>query len=87
MADEGEGWAFGNKRLVKSNRWRSTLFRDIVRITRPLWVVVVAVDLIVMGLKNNDMTPEELNAIGKKNDYPILFVDLTSLIHLMDRHG
>lgn len=64
MADSEEGWAFGQD-AIKKVKSRSKLLPELVRLTRPFWVLVVVVDLIVMGLKNNDMSEEQLATLGK----------------------
>lgn len=63
LADAAEGWSIGQGGTGKS-RSKSTILANIVRYTKPFWVFLVAIDLIVMGLKNNDMTDEQLEVIG-----------------------
>lgn len=63
LADAAEGWSIGQGGTGKS-RSKSTILANIIRYTKPFWVFLVAIDLIVMGLKNNDMTDEQLEVIG-----------------------
>jgi hypothetical protein len=64
--DEKDGsWAFSEDKQiqVKKRISKSMLF---VMYTQPFWVFLVAVDLITMATKSNDMSLETLAALGKK---------------------
>lgn len=65
LADAAEGWSIGQGGSGKSGS-KSRILANLVRYTKPFWVLLVAIDLIVMGLKNNDMTDEQLELIGKQ---------------------
>lgn len=70
-----EGWTiYGG---IPSNN-NDTFLRDLCRFTRPLWILAIAADLIVMGWKNNDMSPEQLAVIGM---YTFIWHSVFKLIH------
>lgn len=76
LADAAEGWSIGQGGTGKS-RSKFTYIANIVRYTKPFWVFLVAIDLIVMGLKNNDMTDEQLEVIGKYSYDTFLIVHVS----------
>ncbi|KAI9323588.1 Ion transport protein-domain-containing protein [Dichotomocladium elegans] len=63
LADADEGWSIGQTVLRKAKK--INLFASFMRLTHPFWVLLVAADLIVMGLKNNDMTIEQLATLDR----------------------
>ncbi|KAG0186357.1 calcium channel protein [Apophysomyces sp. BC1034] len=60
-ADEG-GWSFGENDKGKPILKKSNLTGFVV-LTRPFWIFLVAVDLMVMASKSNDMSLEELDVL------------------------
>ncbi|KAI8139587.1 Ion transport protein-domain-containing protein [Fennellomyces sp. T-0311] len=63
LADAAEGWSIGQGN--RNQKRRSTLLADLVKITRPFWILMVIADLIIMGFKNNDMTDDQLAIIDR----------------------
>ncbi|KAG2176472.1 hypothetical protein INT43_005712, partial [Umbelopsis isabellina] len=65
LADNEEGWSFGEQGPNARKPKRITRFQHIVKASNPIWVALVAVDLLVMGWKNFDMTPAELALLDR----------------------
>lgn len=65
LADVEGSWSF--KEDDKHDIHRKTMLQELVILTKPFWVLLVVIDLIVMACKNNDMTPQQINLIGNKN--------------------
>lgn len=66
LADNEEGWSFGEQGPNARKPKRISRFQHIVKASNPIWVVLVAVDLLAMGWKNFDMTPAELALLGER---------------------
>jgi hypothetical protein len=65
LADNEEGWSFGEQGPNARKPKRITPFQRFVKASNPIWVLLVAVDLFVMGWKNFNMTPAELALLGE----------------------
>ncbi|OAD72147.1 hypothetical protein PHYBLDRAFT_147120 [Phycomyces blakesleeanus NRRL 1555(-)] len=80
LADADEGWSFGENMNGLAKVKKSAL-SGIVTVTRPFWIILVVVDLVVMGAKNNSMTSEQLAAL----DYAELGFTLAFLVEILLR--
>ncbi|OBZ90459.1 Calcium-channel protein cch1 [Choanephora cucurbitarum] len=62
--NEEEGWTFTQEgEPIKQLQKRESLLLTVYSYTKPLWLLLVAVDLLCMAAKNVDMSPEELSAL------------------------
>ncbi|KAI8096858.1 Ion transport protein-domain-containing protein [Halteromyces radiatus] len=62
LADVEGGWSFSNENIARTIR-RSLLF-EWVAATRPLWILLVVADLVVMAIKNNNMTEKQVTKLN-----------------------
>ncbi|KAI9303230.1 Ion transport protein-domain-containing protein [Cunninghamella echinulata] len=58
LADVEGSWSFKENNM--SNIRKRTILQELVIFSKPLWVLLVVIDLIVMACKNNDMTPQQI---------------------------
>lgn len=65
LADNEEGWSFGEQGTSSKKPKKATWLQQAVKVSTPFWVTLVAVDLIVMGCKNYGMTVDQLALLGK----------------------
>ena len=70
LADTEGDWSFGRQDEKKApgapDRPQPVLARLILRL-RPLWVLLVIVDLVFLAIKNNGMTAQQLAFYGNKD--------------------
>jgi hypothetical protein len=65
LADNEEGWSIGEQGQTTKKPKKATRLQQFVKVSAPIWVILVAVDLIVMGCKNFGMSADELALLGK----------------------
>jgi voltage-dependent calcium channel len=65
LNDNEEGWSFREQGQAAKKPKRATWLQQFVKVSSPIWVVLVAIDLIVMGCKNFGMSADELVLLGK----------------------
>ncbi|KAI7862921.1 Ion transport protein-domain-containing protein [Spinellus fusiger] len=80
LADADEGWSFGESTNRKAKAKVSAL-AGMVAMLRPFWVLLVAIDMIVMATKNNNMTSDQLAAL----DHAELGFTLAFLVEILLR--
>lgn len=74
LADNEEGWSFGEQGTTIKKPKKATWLQKFVKATNPVWITLIAVDLIVMGCKNNNMTPDQLALLGWLLDAPLWYI-------------
>lgn len=62
LADAEGGWSFGDD--DSSRKTRKSLLQEWIAASKPLWILLVVVDLVVMAIKNNDMTEDQVSTLG-----------------------
>ncbi|CAO3597764.1 unnamed protein product [Absidia cylindrospora] len=58
LADAEGGWSFGDD--DSSKRSRKSLFQEWVAASKPVWILLVAADLVVMAIKSYDMPVKQV---------------------------
>ncbi|KAI8331328.1 Ion transport protein-domain-containing protein [Chlamydoabsidia padenii] len=61
LADAEGGWSFGDSDISKKSR--KSLLQEWVAASKPLWILLVVVDLVTMAIKNNDMTEDQVTTL------------------------
>jgi hypothetical protein len=67
LADVEGGWSFGDGDA--SRKARKSLLQEWIAASKPLWILLVVVDLVVMAIKNNDMTEDQVSTLGMPKKY------------------
>ncbi|CAO3660618.1 unnamed protein product [Umbelopsis ramanniana] len=65
LNDNEEGWSFREQGQAAKKPKRATWLQQFVKASSPIWVVLVAIDLIVMGCKNFGMSTDELALLDR----------------------
>ncbi|KAG2184084.1 hypothetical protein INT44_009099, partial [Umbelopsis vinacea] len=81
LNDNEEGWSFREQGQAAKKPKRATWLQQFVKVSSPFWVILVAIDLIVMGCKNFGMSADELALLD------MLIAVVTCIIQLPPIHG
>lgn len=86
LADDEEGWAFDQKREeALKKQTKSSPLHLLVKYMNPFWILLVAVDLLCMAVKNNNMSQEELTALANVEMIFSLMFLVEILLRMLDQ--